>query len=111
MAATIPPSLARVIERAGEDAVLRVRVIPRSGTTRLAGIRANALLIRLAAAPVAGEANAALVTFVARLLSIPRRCVTLAAGERSRDKRLRLTGLDAATVADRLGRLLPATAP
>lgn len=81
---------------------LRVRVVPRAGRTALAGTRGDALVVRLAAAPVDGEANAALVTFLATTLGLPRRQVTLVAGDRGRDKRLEVDGLDAATVASRL---------
>ena len=74
----------------------RVRVIPRAGRTAIAGERGNALLVRLSAAPVEGAANEALVTFLAHLLDVPRRQVTITAGERSRDKTVRIAGVDAA---------------
>ena len=66
------------------------------------GTRGDAILIRLAAPPVDGAANDALVAFLADTLDIPRRDITLVSGERSRDKRVRITGLGEAAVRDRL---------
>jgi uncharacterized protein (TIGR00251 family) len=83
-------------------AVLDVRVIPRAGRTGLAGTRAGALLVRLAAAPVDGAANDALLATLAEALQVPRRALTLVSGDRSRSKRIRVAGLSAADLRARL---------
>ena len=75
-----------------DDVVLDIRVIPRAGRTALAGTRDGALLVRLAAAPVEGEANGKLIAFLAELLDLPKRNITITAGEKSRLKRVRITG-------------------
>jgi uncharacterized protein (TIGR00251 family) len=67
-------------------------------------MRGDAILVRLAAPPVEGAANAALVEFLASALGLPRRDITILGGERSRDKRVRVAGLDREAV---IGRLLP----
>ena len=69
-------------------------MIPRSPRTRVDGTRGGAILIRLAAPPVDGAANDALIAFLSDALDVPRRDVTLIAGETSRDKRVRIAGLD-----------------
>ena len=80
---------------------LQIKVIPRAGRTALAGTRDGALLIRLAAAPVDGAANEALIDVIADALSVPKRNVTIISGERSKQKRVRITGVTAqqATIA------------
>jgi len=83
---------------------LDVRVIPRARKTELAGLRDDAVLIRLAAPPVEGAANDALVTFVAEWLAVPRRAVHIVSGERSRRKRLSVDGLTADLIRARLDR-------
>ena len=83
-------------------AILDIRVIPRSPRTRVDGRRGNAILVRLAAPPVDGAANDALIAFLSDALDVPRRDVTLVSGERSRDKRVRIDGVDAATAIARL---------
>jgi uncharacterized protein YggU (UPF0235/DUF167 family) len=62
----------------------------------------HALLIRLAAAPVDGAANAALTTLLAEFLGIPKRHVLVVSGETSRHKRVKVIGLTAADVRARL---------
>ncbi len=83
-------------------AVLDIRVIPRAPRTRVDGTRGGAILIRLAAPPVDGAANEALIAFLSDALSLPRRNFQLVSGEKSRDKRVRVEGLDDAAVRTRL---------
>ena len=66
------------------DVILDVKVIPRAGKTELAGHRAGAILIRLAAAPVDGAANTELIAFIADLLNIPKRKITIVSGDKCR---------------------------
>jgi hypothetical protein len=72
---------------------LEVVVQPRASRTRLAGLHDGRLKIQLAASPVDGEANAALVEFVAEVLDVPRRQVTLVRGDTSRRKTVRALGV------------------
>ena len=65
-------------------------------------MRDGSLLIRLAAAPVDGAANAELIGVLARALHIPKRDVTIVSGERSRNKRVRIAGMDAAAAIAKL---------
>jgi uncharacterized protein (TIGR00251 family) len=78
--------------------IIDVRVIPRAGKSGIAGTRAGALLVRLNAAPVEGAANAELIDVIARALGVPKRSVTIVAGERSRQKRVGVAGVSAAQV-------------
>jgi hypothetical protein len=89
-------------EKPRAETVLDIRVIPRAPRSRVDGTRGDALLIRLAAPPVDGAANAALIAFLAEALDLPRRDITLVSGERSRDKRVRIIGLDSITTRTRL---------
>ena len=82
--------------------VLNVRVIPRAGRSGLAGTRDNALLVRLNAPPVEGAANAELLDVLAEILDVPKRALTIVSGERSRSKRVMVSGLDAAAVERRI---------
>ena len=79
-----------------------VRVIPRARTTASAGERDGAFLIRLAAPPVDGAANDALVSYLSDTFNIPRRAIRIVSGERSRHKRVSLEGVSAEEVNARL---------
>ena len=80
-------------EKRPAEATLDIRVIPRSPRTSVDGMRGAAILVRLAAPPVDGAANDALIAFLSAALGIPRRQITIVSGERSRDKRVRIAGI------------------
>ena len=72
---------------------LDVYVQPRASKTTVAGLHDGAIKIRLAAPPVDGAANAALVEFIASRLGIARARVRIAAGETSRRKVVEIDGV------------------
>jgi uncharacterized protein len=83
-------------------ALLTVRVTPRAGRSAVAGVRDGILLVKLAAAPVDGAANEALVALLSDVLHIPKRSIRIKSGERSRTK---VVEIDGATEDDVLRRL------
>ena len=83
----MPPAAFRI------DMILSVRVIPRAAKNAVVGKRGDALLIRLAAPPVEGAANEALVAFLAELFERPQRDIAILSGHKSRDKRVEIQGL------------------
>ncbi len=89
--------------REGPDGVsFAVRVQPRARRNAIVGKLGDALKIALTAPPVDGRANEACVEFLAELLDIPRSSVTIASGQSSRNKVIRVTGISAADVGRRL---------
>jgi uncharacterized protein YggU (UPF0235/DUF167 family) len=87
---------------------LVVRLTPRGGRDGADGWALDAdgrpyLKIRVASAPVEGEANAALIAFVAKSLRISKSAVQLAAGATARLKRLEIDGVDEADIAQVFG--------
>jgi uncharacterized protein len=85
---------------------LRVRVQPRAGRTGLQGVRAGALVLKLSAPPVEGQANEALRRYLAALLDVPPSAVELQQGARGRDKVLLFTGVEEDVLRRRLLRAL-----
>ena len=75
---------------------LDIKVVPRAGRSGLAGEREGRLLVRLAAAPVDGAANDALIELLSDLFHIPKRAIRLLSGDKSRMKRVALDGVSAA---------------
>lgn len=74
----------------GDGVELLVLVQPRASRTRVVGVHDGRLKVALAAPPVDGEANAALVEFFADALDLRRSAVQLLDGQASRRKRLLL---------------------
>jgi uncharacterized protein (TIGR00251 family) len=91
-----------VISATADGILIDVRVIPRAAKSGIAGTREDALLVRLNAAPVEGAANAELIDVLARALDVARRDVTIVAGDTSRRKRVKVTGITADRAASRL---------
>ena len=90
--------------RQGErQTTLTLHVQPGAKKTEVAGVHGDALKIRLAAPPVDGKANAALIAFVADRLGVAKSAVSLKSGQTSRRKVLEVTGAP----ADTAQRLLP----
>jgi uncharacterized protein (TIGR00251 family) len=71
-----------------------VRLQPRARRDEVVGERAGATVIRLTAPPVDGKANAALCAFVARAAGVPSSRVSVVRGQTSRDKVVRVDGVD-----------------
>ena len=88
------------------ETVLNIRVIPRAKKPGVSGMRGEAWLVRLQAPPVEGAANEELIGVLATILSVPRRAVTIVSGERSREKRVRIAGLDSNTAQERMNRVI-----
>ena len=72
-----------------------VRVIPRARKSDVSGVRGGSLLVRLAAPPLDGAANQALVELLASRLNVAVRSVHIISGERSRNKRVAIAGVTA----------------
>jgi uncharacterized protein len=73
---------------------LPVRLTPRGGADRIDGVRDGVLRVRVAAPPVDGAANEALVRLIAAELDVPRGAVRLVAGVTARTKVIEIDGVD-----------------
>jgi hypothetical protein len=89
-----------VIRSTVSGAELDVRVIPHAKKTRISGERDDMVLVRLAAPPVDGKANEALIRFLSETLHVQRRAVRIVSGERGRRKRVAIDGVSAESVRE-----------
>lgn len=80
-------------------AVLELVVVPRASRTRAVGEHDGRLKVQLAAPPVDGEANAALVAWLADALGVKRAAIEIVRGEAGRRKTVRVEGVTAEAVA------------
>jgi uncharacterized protein (TIGR00251 family) len=97
---------ASLLRPATGGCLLSLRVVPRAKRTAIDGLARDAqgrtlLQVRLAAPPVDGAANAALIAFLAAALNLRKAAVTIAAGESARIKQVHL----AADPEEIMGRL------
>ena len=102
----VKPSV--LVTASSTGVIFNVRVIPRARKTAVAGTREGALVVRLAAPPVDGAANVALIDCLAGLLDRPRRDVAIVGGHASREKRVAVSGMTTTELTARLSDILPA---
>ena len=76
-----------------DGVVLTVKAAPRARADEVAGADIDWLRVRLRAAPVDGEANAALVKLLAKQLGTPPRDIEIIGGAAARVKRVRVRGV------------------
>lgn len=88
------------LSRAADGSVmLTLHIQPGAKKTEIVGLHGEALKIRLAAPPVDGKANAALIAYLARVCGVSRSDIVLVSGESARAKRVRISGAADAVLA------------
>ena len=78
--------MAEWLREGGGRTILTLHIQPGAKKTEVTGLYGDALKIRLAAPPVDGKANAALIAFVADRLGLAKSAVRLKSGQTSRHK-------------------------
>ncbi len=90
------------IRESASGTTFPVKVHPRAKKNAITGELNNALKLSLTAPPLDGKANDACIEFFAKLLKVPRYSITIASGQSSRNKVIRVAGLTAQELRDRL---------
>ena len=91
------------IRESASGATFAIKVHPRAKENALTGELDGALKLSLTAPPIDGKANDACIEFFAKLLKVPRSSVTIASGQTSRNKVIRVAGISAAELRTRIG--------
>jgi hypothetical protein len=76
-------------------AVFAIKLHPRAKQNAITGVVGGALKLAVTAPPVDGRANEACIEFLASLFAVPRSSITIASGETSRRKAVRIAGMSA----------------
>ena len=90
------------IRESPDGVTFAVKVHPRAKKNAITGELGDALKVALTAPPVEGKANEACIEFFVKLLKVPPSSVTIAAGQTSRNKVIRVLGLSAVELQKRL---------
>jgi hypothetical protein len=90
------------ITEGDQGVTFAVKVHPRAKKNAITGELGDALKLSLTTPPVEGRANEACIEFFAKLLKVPRSSVTIASGQTSRNKVIRVVGVTVQYVRDRL---------
>lgn len=89
------------------EALLRIRLTPRASRERLLAVAGGGYAAHVTAPPVDGQANAALCRLVAKAVGVAPSRVAVVRGERSREKVVRVEGVDEASARARIGASFP----
>jgi uncharacterized protein len=79
-----------------------VKVHPRAKKNAITGEVGDALKVSLTTPPFDGRANEACIEVFAKLLNVPRSSVTIASGQTSRNRVIRVVGLSAEELRKRI---------
>jgi uncharacterized protein (TIGR00251 family) len=91
-----------VMGKAETEALIRVKVIPRSSRTEIAGKEKDIYRVKITDPPVEGKANKALIALLAEKLGIAKRDIEITAGKTSRMKTVRVQGMSEVAVTQAL---------
>jgi uncharacterized protein len=90
------------VQESNGGVTFALRVHPRAKRNAITGEVGDALKLSLTSPPVEGRANEACVEFFAKLLKVPRSSVTIASGQSSRNKVIRVMDISAEEVQKRI---------
>ena len=82
---------------------IRVKLIPRSSRSRIAGKDGEAYKVKVNSPPVDGKANKELISLISKTLGISKGSIEIISGKTSRIKLLRLRGIDKESVVALMG--------
>lgn len=83
----------RFTEKEG-SIIFDVRVIPRASKSEIVGEVGGVLKVKLKSPPVEGAANAELIKVLAKFFGAPKRAVEIVSGQTSKQKQIRVVGLN-----------------
>ena len=84
------------------ETVIKVKVLPRSSRTEIAGRENGVYRVKLTDPPVEGRANHALIALLAEKLGVPKRSIEITGGKTSRTKTVRVHGVSEAAARQAL---------
>jgi uncharacterized protein (TIGR00251 family) len=81
------------VKESAKGITFAVKVHPRARKNAIIGVVGDTIKLAITAPPIDGKANQAVIEFFADLFAIPRSSVTIASGETSRNKIVRIAGV------------------
>jgi uncharacterized protein (TIGR00251 family) len=90
-----------------KETLLKVYLQPRSSRNEIVGPYRDGIKVKVTAPPVEGKANEALRELLARVLKIPPSHIEIVKGHRSREKTLKIEGIEGHEILDLFGGAKP----
>jgi uncharacterized protein (TIGR00251 family) len=96
------PASPPYLQQQGGVLLLRLKVVPNSRRTQLAGPLGDALKLKISQPPEDGRANKAVVAFLAEVLDLPAAAITIISGQTNPQKTAQLAGITFEQAAEKL---------
>jgi hypothetical protein len=90
------------IQEVNDGVVFAAKITPGSNRTAVAGLFDEMLKIKVSAIPQKGKANKCLLEFLAKLLGVKKKAVSIISGQTSPIKRIQVLGISAETLLKKL---------
>jgi len=84
------------------DAIIEVKVQPRSSKNEIIGFKGNILYVKVTAAPVDGEANSACLKLLSGKLDVPKSDIIIITGKMAKYKIVKILGMSYEQVKEKL---------
>ncbi len=97
MSTTLPEGL---ITGTASGVAIRLHLQPRASRTGICGIHGNELKVRVTSPPVDDAANELCIEFFAKTFRIPKSSISIISGQKSRHKKLFISGVDLKSADD-----------
>ena len=94
--------MALQLESSDTGVYIKIKAVPGSSRSRIAGLLDDALKVNIAAVPEKSKANKELIRFLAKLLNLPKSAVTITAGLHDARKKVHISGITAEKLLQRL---------
>jgi len=95
------------IQTEGSDVTFVAKVVPGSSKTAVVGLLDHMIKVKVAAPPEKGKANQCLIAFLAKKLGLRKKAVCIVTGQGNPVKHVRVTGISAEALQEKLGLAAP----
>ncbi|MGD2127075.1 MAG: DUF167 family protein [Desulfobacteraceae bacterium] len=85
------------------ETLIKIKLIPKASKNQIIGRESDVYRVKVTAPPIEGMANEALIKLLAKKLKVPRGCIEIISGKRSRLKSVRIRGISGDDLAVLLG--------
>jgi len=86
------------LSKTDQGIILPVHIVVKARKTEIAGLFGQSLKLKIASVPVLGKANREVIKFLSSLFGISKNQIKIVSGEKSKDKKILLTGIKAETI-------------
>lgn len=82
--------------------ILKVKLVPKSSIDEITGVYGDALKIKIKAPPVEGKANKACCNYLAKIIGIPPKNISVIKGHKSKEKLICIENINSKIIKEKI---------